>query len=63
MIYIYEIENEAITETDSDTLIRYWWSITEIMSWKNNEIMGYDDKKSFERTQKWIIENYPELTL
>ena len=63
MNYIYEIENILITETDGETLIRYWWSITEIMTWKSNEIMAYDDKKSFERTQRWIIENHPELIM
>lgn len=62
MNYRYGIHNRRYArETHEDNQF-FIWSIEQI---KNNqsEFHDYEYKKSYLRTQKWTLENHPELLL
>jgi hypothetical protein len=62
MNYRYEIHNRRyVRETREDNQF-FIWSIEQI---KNNQSEFHDReyKESYLRTQKWTLENHPELLL
>jgi hypothetical protein len=64
MNYIYKVEKKFVIETDMIETNNWTLDYLRCFTGEDNSLMTNNKQiNSFRRTQKWVLENYPELLL
>jgi hypothetical protein len=63
MNYIYKIEKKFVIETDMIETNSWTLDYLRCFTGENNCFTNNKQINSFRRTQKWVLENHPELLL